>query len=370
MDRVADFFTGFREDLHVNGLSRFLSDAPNMISAVIKLTNACNSKCIYCQSWQDKPVQTLSIDCLRGVVHDLRQFKRCRAILSGGEPTLSEHLPYIVTLLAKERIPSVVITNGLKIETSAKWIRDINELTFSIDSVCCKTYKHLRGINQLDNVINNLACSIKKSQANGGQPLISVNIVLSRQALKDLLQTVGHLSIMGVKRFYFMQLETHVGIKSDLLPTSNDWNTFWLTIYPKIVTTLFAAEISVPKWVFRAQDELSTKPDNPCLVPWLQAVIRPNGDVYPCCRLGDDGSENCRDMRYRLGNLNDNPFGSIIRGKIARAVRHGILKSPPTPCHNCDFGIICSYGYMVGDEREKMLTSFKNTLDYPEHIKV
>lgn len=370
MDRVAAFFTGLQKELHYNGLARFLSDAPSRISAVIKLTSACNSKCIYCQSWQDKKVQTLPIDCLTNVVHDIQRFRRYRVILSGGEPTLSRVLPYAVSVLAKEGIPTVVITNGFALETVAQWIREIDELTFSIDSLCHDTYTYLRGVNRLEHVIDNLASAIALSQQSGGQPLVSVNIVLTRQALKELHKTVARLVQMGVKRFYFMQIETHVGFGDSLSPSSSDWDAFLSLNYHKVVATLVTAGASIPWWAFHPQGTLSTKPSGPCLVPWLQAVIRPNGDVYPCCRLGDDGSADCRDLRYRLGNLKEDNFGTIVRGERAHAVRHDILKSAPPPCINCDLGIICSCEYLVDDEPEKAGTQPTQTLEYPEYIKV
>lgn len=370
MDRVAAFFTGLHEELHYNGRARFLSNASSRISAVIKLTNACNSKCMYCQSWQDKPVQTLPINCLKNIVHDIQEFRRYRVILSGGEPTLSRELPYAVSLLAKKGIPTVVITNGFALETDAQWIREIDELTFSIDSLCHDTYAYLRGVNRLEHVIGNLSSAITLSQKSGGQPLVSVNIILTKQALKELHQTVARLLQMGVKRFYFMQIETHAGFGDNLSPSCSDWDAFWSLDYHKVVAMLIAAGASIPWWAFHPQSILSTKPSDPCLVPWLQAVIRPNGDVYPCCRLGDDGSEDRRDLRYRLGNLKEDNFGAIVRGERARAVRNDLLKSVPSQCINCNLGIICSYKHLVDDEPEKAGIQPTQTLEYPEYIKV
>jgi len=370
MDRVSDFFSGLHGELRHNGHTCLAYHTPSRISAIIKLTNACNSRCIYCQSWRDKPIQTLPIECLGNVVHDIQKFKRYRVILSGGEPTLSNELPNAVSLMAKNNIPTVVITNGLALSTDAQWIREIDELTFSIDTLCYDTYIHLRGVNGLERVVGNLANAITLSREFGGHPLVSVNIVLTKQALKELRQTVVRLVQIGVKRLYFMQLETHTGFGDGLSPSSSDWDAFWSLDYQEIIDMLSAIGVSIPRWPFHPQGILATKPRGPCLVPWLQAVIRPNGDVYPCCRLGDDGSEDCRDLRYRLGNLKENNFGTIIQGERGRTVRHDLLKSSPQPCVNCDLGLICSYEYMVGNELEKTESKPKQTLAYPEYIKV
>jgi radical SAM protein with 4Fe4S-binding SPASM domain len=307
---------------------------------------------------------------LKGLIQDLAGFRRSRAILSGGEPTMSPAFFPTVSMLAEKGIPSIVITNGVALETTGGWLQEVDELTFSIDTTCRETYLRLRGVDRLDKVMNSLSSAIEESQRAGGRPTVSVNIVLSRPVLKKLDETIRRLIITGVRRFYFLQFETHIDYGCDLAPTQRDWEAFFASTHPRVVATLAAEGLAVPWWVFRPTDGPSTKIHSPCIVPWFHVVIRPNGEVYPCCRLGDDGAEECRDLRFRLGDLGEDRFGAIVRGVKAHTVRQALLRHPPEPCHNCDLGTICSFESLAGEESKKAGVLPRRTLEYPEYIKV
>jgi len=106
------------------------------------------------------------------------------------------------------------------------------------------------------------------------------------------------------------------------------------------------------------------------MVPWLQAVIRPNGDVYPCCRLGDDGNEVCRDARYRLGNLREARLRTIIQGARAQSVRLAVMHDHPEACSSCELGRICSFESLTGEDREEAVKEPGRTLDHSEYLRV
>lgn len=369
MDRVSAFFEGLGD--RVAGSASNGQGYVNLrrVSALLKLTNACNSRCRYCQSWQDRPIAHVPLEWIANVVSCLASCERARVVISGGEPSLSPVLPDALRLLSEARIPVVFITNGLTPSRDAPWTSGVDELTFSIDSTVRETYRAIRGVDGLGTALRALSNAVRCGAENG-IPLVSANIVLSKQALRDLGTTVQCLLDRGVRRFYFLQLETHLGMDSSFIADSTDWEVFFSRTYPEVLQNLTEAGVSIPWWSFASAEAVASISTSPCMVPWVQAVIRPNGDVYPCCRLGDDGSEQCRDNSFLLGSLNDEPLDAILWGQRAKRVRNMIATANPRQCEKCEIGSLFSLDAITGAAFPSDIPGASCTLDYPEHIKV
>jgi radical SAM protein with 4Fe4S-binding SPASM domain len=66
-----------------------------------------------------------------------------------------------------------------------------------------------------------------------------------------------------------------------------------------------------------------------CRVPWLATYIRPNGDVAPCY------------LNYATGNIKNQNFSQIWRGKLYRELRQSLKENGPLPaCHRCTGGFL------------------------------
>lgn len=369
MDRVSGFFEGLGERVAESAnTGKGFADL-RRVSALLKLTNACNSRCRYCQSWQDSSTVHLPLEWIASIVSCLTSCERARVVISGGEPSLSPVLPEALRLLSEARIPVILITNGLASGRDAPWTCGVDELTFSIDSTVRETYRAIRGVDGLGNALRSLGDAIR-CRSGDGVPLVSVNIVLSKQALRDLSTTVQCLLDRGVRRLYFLPLETHLGMDSSLVADASDWEFFFSRIYPGVLEQLAEAGVSIPWWSFASVNAVSSISPSRCMVPWVQTVIRPNGDVYPCCRLGDDGSEQCRDRSYLMGSLSDESLESILWGQRARCVRATIANTNPRQCATCEIGSVFSLDAITGAPLVADIPGASCTLDYPEHIKV
>lgn len=369
MDRLAAFFDGL--DGKVASFSTYenMPDNFRRLSVILKLTNTCNSRCQYCQSWQDEQASYFPLEWIHSLIACLSSCYRSRVVISGGEPTLSPFLPTILQLLADNNIPVILITNGLTPNANNFLAKKFDELIFSIDTINPSIYRQIRGIDGLNIVLRNLSNAIGQTKFNNS-PLVSVNIVLSKPVLKDLDNTIQYLVNVGVRRFYFLPLETHLEMNGLLVPKPEDWNFFFSNIHNRVIEILRDVGVFLPWWSFFSGQTLSSGTTSLCIVPWLQAVIRSNGDVYPCCRLGDDGTEQSRDSRFLLGSLAEEPFDSIVWGEHAQTVRRTIAKIKPHPCENCDIGAICSVGAITGATLPRNIPGATCSLNYSEYIKV
>jgi len=90
-------------------------------TVILELTRRCNNKCLYCYTVWGNPDQNYDGGCqsemstqeLKDVVGRLQEEVHIEDIgLSGGEPTLREDLPEILSYLQEKGISSTIITNG------------------------------------------------------------------------------------------------------------------------------------------------------------------------------------------------------------------------------------------------------------------
>jgi radical SAM protein with 4Fe4S-binding SPASM domain len=296
------------------------------VSALIKLTSSCRSQCKYCLSWKTSK-EFLPFSSVRKVITDLGNFGAQRITFSGGEPTTHPDFAGIVNDAKKANSYINVITDG-QFLNNQDWFSSVDELTFSIDTIDSNDYKLIRGIDGLDIALKNL----EKAIIQGVK--VSVNIVLSKQAIHKLDATVNKFANFGVSNIYFLELETHLNINKDIIPSSDDINILKGKYIPFLKN-------SHPSIVHIDKSNAYTPNDkeksNPCLIPWMHLTIRSNGEVYPCCRIGDDNPEG-NDISYCLGNIIESSISDIWLSLNRTEILNSIKNSPPYPCLICSIG--------------------------------
>lgn len=296
------------------------------ISALIKLTSSCRSQCKYCLSWKTTK-EYLPLDIVNEVINDLSNFAANRITFSGGEPTTHPNFAKIIYEAKKVNTYINVISDG-QFLNNKEWFPFVDELTFSIDTIKPKDYKMIRVIDGFKIALENL----EKAIIQGIR--VSVNIVLSKQAIHGLKESIKHFVKLGVSNIYFLELETHLNISTDIIPTTSDINIlreeyipFIKSEYPSIVH-IDDNIVCVPN---------DKKKSIPCLIPWMHLTIRLNGEVYPCCRIGDDNPDG-NDISYCLGNVKVSSISDIWLSFNRFNVLNSIMNFPPYPCQNCSIG--------------------------------
>jgi len=298
------------------------------ISALIKITSSCRSRCRYCLSWQTTQ-DILSSDLVVSALKDIRKFAAHQITLSGGEPTTHPDFSRIVEECAKAEIHVTVITDG-QYSHESSWISAVDEFTFSIDTHSPDIYKLIRGIDGLSKALDNLSRAVKAGVT------VSVNIVLSNQAIRGIENTVDLLVNKGVNRIHFLELETHLAVGDGLLPSNDDLSKFRGNILPALESK-YSGIILAGKVLTLPENIRCNSNSIPCLIPWMHVTIRPNGNIYPCCRIGDDTPKGNNET-FCLGNVKENSISDIWQSRNRKHVQTTIATSPPLPCRKCGIG--------------------------------
>jgi radical SAM protein with 4Fe4S-binding SPASM domain len=297
------------------------------ISALIKITSSCRSRCQYCLSWQTKQ-EDLPTNEFINIANDIQKFKNHRIALSGGEPTTHPEFYQIIKKCHEIGTYLTVITDG-QYTSNSQWVSMADEITFSIDSCFSDIYLDIRGINGLQRSFKNISNAAEKGVK------VSINIVLSHQSIASLEQSIEILVGMGVSAIYFLELETHLSIGEKLLPTANDLSDLFQNILPKL-RRKYPRIIPENTFLFSNKSKYRNG-HNSCIIPWMHMTIRPNGDVYPCCRIGDDTPrEGNKD--FCLGNIKEASICDLWRSSKRIKIQTVITESPPLPCLKCSIG--------------------------------
>lgn len=170
----------------------------------VRLSRACNNKCIFCLDYNSQNNTKYSYNYLckkikMGFTKDAA-YKQ-RLILSGGEPTLNPHFIKAIEYGKKLGFDKIqAITNG-RMFLYKKFISQakkagLDEITFSLHGHNSKLHDELVGINgafnqSLQGLQNALALKF----------IVNVDIVINKQNYKDLLKIIKFYHHLGVNEF-------------------------------------------------------------------------------------------------------------------------------------------------------------------------
>ncbi len=124
------------------------------------ITYRCNSKCVFCDIWQNKKYLNIHNAQLSIIHQNLLAAKRLgiRFVdFTGGEPLLYKELPEALRLAKEHKFYTSVTTNCLLYPKRAKEIKGLVDLLhFSIDAPNRETHDALRGVPTYDKFIESI----------------------------------------------------------------------------------------------------------------------------------------------------------------------------------------------------------------------
>lgn len=178
-----------------NERASFASEFSDLQRCEIILTDRCNFKCTYCKGLKsylknDIPFsiaeKTLNIWC----DHKLKNLR-----FSGGEPTLYERLPELITIAKSRGVERIAIsTNG-----SASWdyyqnLIDlgVNDFSISLDSGCCSIANKISGQKQKS--IDLIAKNIQKISQ---QTYVTIGMVFTEDNLERCKEEISFADSLG-----------------------------------------------------------------------------------------------------------------------------------------------------------------------------
>lgn len=124
------------------------------------LTYRCNSRCTYCDIWQNEKLRGIVDAELSQAKKNIAQVRKAgiRFIdFTGGEPLLYQYLPEVLLFAKNCGLLTSVTTNGLLYEKRAAELKGlVNFLHFSLDALDAKLHNSLRASFSFDRMLRNI----------------------------------------------------------------------------------------------------------------------------------------------------------------------------------------------------------------------
>lgn len=288
IDQYGDRYRKYREDYAAAGHFKYVPDFP--LYLMLEQTFKCNLICKSCihgmPAERDKYVvdnPIMSLKLLNKILNEAHEYQ-CPSISfhSNDEPLLVSDLADRITLAKDHGFMDIILTtNGTLL--SKQLLSDIidagvTRILFSLDAATRQTYLLNRGCDKFDDVISNLRMVHEfKKDHKLAIPVTRVSFVISKhnEHEKDLFIDT------------FRDLVDYIDIQP--LSTYYDFNTDLVSSKSKKVT------------------------DFRCNETWRKLIVRPNGDVLPCCSFyGYD---------IILGNCNSDSLWSIFNSETMTKFR-------------------------------------------------
>lgn len=195
---------------------------------VLELTRKCNNKCKYCYTvWSEKSTgyskfggKELTTNEIKQIITKLQNELPLESIgISGGEPTLRQDLPEILSYISKKGLGAAIITNGTKLndELVHATIHEKTVYQVTLLSHHKEIHDQLAGRKGAwDEAVNGMI-SIKQAGGN-----LAVVFVATKLNYIDLTKTAQLALVLGAQSFMYnrMNLSAHnIHFANQLLPT-------------------------------------------------------------------------------------------------------------------------------------------------------
>lgn len=170
---------------------------------LFKLTNYCNSNCVYCSHAIGRAAQerkhTISNDIVMKTIEDAADMGVHAISISGGEPLLREDIVSIIKKVVDCKMIPVLLTNGLLLDRfwddlGAVGLRYI---VISIDSVNRHIYEKQRGAS-FNMAVTGIEAALKLRKKYGRSE-IHVSAVLTKNNHEDFMKLVTYMRDRDIK---------------------------------------------------------------------------------------------------------------------------------------------------------------------------
>lgn len=278
--------------------------APVMIDAGI--TKICNIKCEFCYGiHQGMNGAIIPREPLIRLFSDAPKLGiKAIAIVGDGEPTLNPALVDAVKAGEESGLDMAMATNGVRMPDNmiADLVDRLVWLRFNLSAVG-DNYQVVHGVPQWEKVKANIERSVRYRDASGSDCTIGLQMVLTKNALKSVIEEAQFAIDSGVDYFVVKQCSDPLD-KGMVVPEAE-----WFD-HPEVTAVLKQAEaMSIEKTriivKFAAMATRWKRPYAHCLDVPLLFQMSGDGKCYPCGYLfGDE--------RYCYGDITKQSIGEIL----------------------------------------------------------
>jgi radical SAM protein with 4Fe4S-binding SPASM domain len=310
----------------------------------IKLTWRCNLRCAMCNVWRQSREDRLSLPVIHRLADELAVLGTLKVHLSGGEVLLRPDIFEVIDAFAGRGIQVNLTTNGtLLTEALAYKLAEsgVHNLSVSLDGARPAVHDALRGKGSWKRTMQGLR-RLRRAAKHASRKLhIRVNCVVTRRNYQDLAGIPEVAGQAGADRLTLIPVDDpddRLRLNKERIRQYNQEIAPVLAGRALAQDMLSRAEEAYPfgvsssdlEWSKAGMYALGLYQTQPCYMPWLHALIDPQGKVYACCMLRSTP---------RLGNVFETGgFRAVWEGAAFRDFRQRMLDLQwrPTLCHACD----------------------------------
>lgn len=269
-----------------------LSSKPFLINS--EPTNFCNFHCPFCPTGKksNRPGGFAEIELYKNIFKQMGSTAYLLTIHGWGEPLMVKNLPEIIRLANKNKICTVVSTNGSLLDSNmSKEIisSQLDCLIFSIDGISEKSYQEYRKGGEFETVLNNMKELISLKKIMGSStPFIEWQFLVFKHNEHEIQAAKQIAREIGVDNLVF-------------LPAYTEDEKF---------------DATDPEYRLPKGSPLSKPSD--CKHLWSTLSFHWNGTVVPCCY---DYPE-----RVSYGNLYTDSFDEVWNNTYFQQSRKLVLK--------------------------------------------
>ena len=321
--------------------------AADPVCLYLETTNRCNLKCTTCpRTYADlEPEADMPWELFTRIVDQLPNI--ARVVLHGvGEPMLVKDLGARVRYLKDRGAYVLFNTNGTAL-TLRKGRElagaGLDELRVSLDAADAPTFKTVRGTDDFQRILRNVAAFTEMQRREGlARPRVSLWLTGLKETIAQLPDFVRIAHEVGVAEVYLQRLvfcaETPFGL-------AQPDQALFARLTGEEAQHLAAAEAEAarlgisfnasgatePGESLERKDE--TSPWSLCRRPWTVMYITANGRALPCCiaPFSQQGYGN-----YTLGDATQQSLREIWNSPAYREFRSALQsEAPPKCCAGC-----------------------------------
>lgn len=302
-------------------------------------TNICNLKCIMCN--RDLIVKNpgnMNLERFKKIIDTINPYK---LTLSGlGEPLMNKELPAMIKYSKCKHIDvnttsNLTISNKSLLESTIKSGLDL--LSISLDASNSSTYFKIRGVNEFNNIIENiLYIQSIKNKLGIVKPFLRLCFVIQKENIWEMVDFLKLSQELNIKYVYFQILElTGVTDRKEALVGAITFDTLKKNICEAIKYS-HQNNINANLDIINSRIEqywnkykMNFKRYKTCILPWFSTYITVEGCLFPCCSFALSP--------IKIGNIFEEELFSVWNGKqykdFRKLIKHG--NKPYKICQNC-----------------------------------
>ncbi len=299
----------------------------------IEPTTGCNFRCTMCQvSSPNFKAKNMNLETFKKIIKENKQLIKIK--LQGmGEPLVNKHIYEMINYAKKFGIATELICNGsmLKKDNIEKLLNNnLAKLTISVDGASKEVFEKIRVKSDFNQVIENAKNFKKMISKKIVRPEFSAWSTIQGDNLEEVEEITKLCKEIGFDDLTFQVFLTGWG-KDEWNKINNKKNIDYQNSRIKDTFENVISKYSTNKFKVSVFEENLLTYEKKCSWPWNSAYLSAEGNVVPCCIIGDPEVVN-------MGNINTTSFKNIWNSEKYNLIRDNIKNNKLDDfCKNCYF---------------------------------